>query len=84
MPLSKTFIIKTETHAKFSFQFNKDLYCNGSLLRWSPESHERLCSEEKVLGSTYKNSDLVRFEVDSKNNSFIYLFIIYLLIIFAF
>lgn len=63
--------MKIANHAKFSFQFTKDIYYNGSLPRWSSESHRRLFYKEKILDSTSKDSHLIRFEVGSENVNFL-------------
>ena len=63
--------MKTANHAKFSFQFTKDIYSNGSLPSWSSESHKRLFYKEKFLGSTPKDSHLIRFDVGSENVNFL-------------
>lgn len=59
--------MKISNYAKFSFQFTKDIYYNAALPRASSESHRRLCYKDRILGSTPKDSDLIRFEVGSKN-----------------
>lgn len=62
--------MKTANQAKFLFQFTKGIY-NSSLPSWSSESYRRLFYKKKFLGSTLKDSHLIKFEVGSENVNFL-------------